>query len=970
MGRGSYFHAWMFHPSWLHARTAALTDPEARLSPDALLAQVQQDDAQAHRGKLKVFFGASPGVGKTYAMLMAARRLREQGVDVCIGVVETHGRADTARLLDGMDHLALREVRHDRRTLREFDLAAALQRHPTVLLVDELAHSNAPGSRHPKRWQDVDELLAGGVDIYTTLNVQHLESVSDIVGGITGVQVRETLPDRVFEAADEVVLVDIPPDDLLQRLRDGKIYLPEQAAHAVRNFFRKGNLLALRQLALRLTAEQVEGEMRDYRSSRVGGQVWDAAEALLVCVGPRDDASLVRAAARLADALHARWHVITVETPTLQSLHEARRDHALKLLQRARELGAQTAMLAGPDAAEAALAYARTHNLNRVMLGRSPAWPWWRRVLGRSTTALLARHAPDLDLILITRSAQAPSPASARANLGLPQAGALWRRYLPALLISAIITLLASPLRSYFDLSNTVMLFMLGVVAVALRFGRGPAALAAIVNVLAFDFFYVPPRFSFAVSDVQYLFTFGVMLGVGLLIGHLTSHLHFQAKVAGQRERRTHDLYELSRELSGALTTDQVAEIGERVVQASFRCRASLLLLGSDDRLQPAADATPGTALPLDAELARWCLQHDEPAGQGTDTLPGAPLFYLPLKAPMRVRGVLVVDPGDTRLSTIPELRRLLETCATQIAIALERIHFVSVAQDTLLAMQAERMRNSLLSTLSHDLRTPLTSLVGAAEVLASQLAAPGAAPGATPRRPLPTADAAALHTQALTLMQQARRLARMVDDLLDMARLQSGQVTLRHDWQSVEELVGSALRAVDPAQLAQHPLHIDLPADFPLVRADAVLLERVLVNLLDNALKFTPPGTPLGVRAQVQGAEVLLTVWDQGSGLPHGRERAVFEKFTRGEAESSIPGVGLGLAICRVIVEAHGGTITAANQPEGGAAFSVRLPLQTAPPLEPGDDAEHPTETTKSPAAADPAALAPGPTAASPELP
>ena len=963
MGRGSYFHAWTFHPSWPHARTAALTDPETRPSPDALLAQVQQDDAQAHRGKLKVFFGASPGVGKTYAMLMAARRLREQGVDVCIGVVETHGRADTARLLEGMDHLALREVRHDRRTLREFDLTAALQRHPTVLLVDELAHSNAPGSRHPKRWQDVDELLAGGVDIYTTLNVQHLESVSDIVGSITGVQVRETLPDRVFDAADEVVLVDIPPDDLLQRLRDGKIYLPEQAAHAVRNFFRKGNLLALRQLALRLTAEQVEGEMRDYRSSRVGGQVWDAAEALLVCVGPRDDASLVRAAARLADALHARWHVITVETPTLQSLHEARRDHAVKLLQRARELGAQTAILAGPDAAEATLAYARTHNLNRVMLGRSTTRAWWRRVLGRSTTALLARHAPDLDLILITRAARAPRPTAARANFGLPQTGALWRRYLPALLISGAITLLASPLRSYFDLSNTVMLFMLGVVAVALRFGRGPAALAAIVNVLAFDFFYVPPRFSFAVSDVQYLFTFGVMLGVGLLIGHLTSHLHFQAKVAGQRERRTHDLYELSRELSGALTTDQVAEIGERVVQASFRCRASLLLLGMDDSLQPAAGATPGTALPFDAELARWCLQRGEPAGQGTDTLPGAPLFYLPLKAPMRVRGVLVMDPGDTRLSTIPELRRLLETCATQIAIALERIHFVSVAQDTLLAMQAERMRNSLLSALSHDLRTPLTSLVGAAEVLASQLAAQC------------TASAAPLHAQALTIMQQARRLAHMVDDLLDMARLQSGQVTLRHDWQSVEELVGSALRAVDPAQLAQHPLHIDLPADFPLVRADAVLLERVLVNLLDNALKFTPPGTPLGVRAQVQGAEALLTVWDQGPGLAHGRERAVFEKFTRGEAESSIPGVGLGLAICRVIVEAHGGTITAANQPEGGAAFSVRLPLQTAPPLEPGDDAEHPTETAKSPAAAtaDPAALAPGSTAAppaSPELP
>ena len=900
-----------------------MTDPDIRPSPDALLAQVQQDAEQAQRGRLKLFFGASPGVGKTYAMLMAARRLRDEGVDVCVGLVETHGRAETARLLEGLEQIPLREVRHGAHLLREFDPAAALARRPAVLLVDELAHSNAPGSRHPKRWQDVEELLDAGIDLYTTLNVQHLESVSDIVGGITGVQVRETLPDRIFERADEVVLVDLPPDDLLQRLKDGKVYLPEQAAHAVRNFFRKGNLLALRQLALRLTAEQVEGEMRDYRSRRVGGAVWDAAEALLVCAGPRDDIGLVRAAARLADALHARWHVITVETPALQGASEAQRDHALALLQRARDLGAQTAMLAGPHAAEAALAYARTHNLNRVVLGRAPRWPWWRRVLGRSTTAVLARQAPDLDLILITRDARSPPTALAGLHPALPSADALMRRYLAALLISGAITLLASPLRSYFDLSNTVMLFMLGVVAVALRFGRGPAALAAVVNVLAFDFFYVPPRFSFAVSDVQYVFTFSVMLGVGLLIGHLTSHLHFQARVAGQRERRTHDLYELSRELSGALTVDQVAEIGTRVVQASFRCRATLLVLGLDERPQPAADVAADALLPFDAELARWCLQRGAPAGQGTDTLPGAPLFYLPLKAPMRVRGVLVVDPGNTRLSTIPELRRLLETCATQIAIALERIHFVSVAQDTLLAMQAERMRNSLLSALSHDLRTPLTALVGTAEVLSTRLAAH------------PPGDAATLHGQALSLLQQSRRLARMVDDLLDMARLQSGQVTLRQDWQSVEELVGSALRAVDAAALAQHPLQIDLPADFPLVRADAVLLERVLVNLLDNALKFTPPGTPLGVRARVRGAEAEITVWDRGPGLPAGRERAVFETFTRGDPESPIPGVGLGLAICRAIVEAHGGRVTAANAPEGGAAFNVRLPLHEMAPLD-----------------------------------
>jgi two-component system sensor histidine kinase KdpD len=904
----------------------AMTE-EDRPDPDALLQQVEQDELREKRGKLKIFFGASPGVGKTYAMLAAAQRLREQGVDVVCGVVETHGRDETGKLLTGLECLPQCHIESGERTLREFDLAGALQRRPGVLLVDELAHSNAPGSRHPKRWQDVEELLAAGINVYTTLNVQHLDSVSHIVANITGVPIRETVPDRLLDMADDVVLVDLPADELLQRLKEGKVYVPAQAARAIRNFFRKGNLLALRQLALRLTAERVDSQMRRYRSAEVGGAVWSASEALLVSIGPDNGPMLVRAAARLAEALHAHWHAVYVETPALARLAEGRRAGILKVLQLARDLGAHTAVLSGPEPAAAVHEYARTHNLNRVLLGRRLRRPWWRNIGHVSLARALDRIAPDLDLVLIAPDTQGEAkPSQGRvAAPGRPPVA--WRDYAGALAVCAAVTVLASPLQSYFDRSNIVMLFLLGVVLVAMRLGRGPAALAAVVNVLAFDYFYVPPRFSFAVSDVQYLFTFSVMLGVGLLIGHLTARLRYQVKVANQRERRTHDLYSLSRDLSGALTVEQVVEIGLLYVKNNFRAGAVLLLLSTDEKLHPAEDGADGV-VQYDSDVARWCLDHGEAAGIGTDTLPALPLLYLPLKAPMRTRGVLVLEPENPRLVLIPEQRRLLDTFTTQIAIALERQHFVAVAQDTLLAMEAERLRNSVLSALSHDLRTPLTTLIGSADMLKLQAGT----------------ESPEWSGQAAAIAQQARRIARMVDDMLEMARLQSGKVNLRKDWQSIEELVGSALRAVDQDQLAQHPLDIDLPADLPLVQADAELIERVFINLFDNALKYTMPGTRMGVSARVTAKTVQVSVWDAGPGLPPGREDLLFDKFARGNAESTVPGVGLGLAICRAIVEAHGGSIRAENRSQGGAMFTFDLPLQPAPRFEPeiDDDARH----------------------------
>jgi two-component system sensor histidine kinase KdpD len=894
---------------------------DRRPNPDELLSRLKEEAARARHGKLKIFFGASAGVGKTYAMLLAARQLREQGRDVVVGLVETHGREETAALLDGLEQLPLKEISHRDRTLREFDLDGALARRPALILVDELAHSNASGCRHPKRWQDVEELLGAGIDVLTTVNVQHLESLNDVVGGITGIRVWETVTDRVFDQADEVVLVDLPPDELLQRLKEGKVYLPDQAERAIQNFFRKGNLIALRELALRRTADRVDDQMESYRQE-AGGPARLARESLLVCVGPGVGADgLVRAASRLAGKLDGEWHALYVETPALQRLPAGRRQAILDTLKLAQDLGAQTATQAAADVAQAIVEYARRHSLGWVVVGRRRPgrWYWFRRALvGR-----LTRSAPDLHLLAL---AQDETP---RRTIGpatqieyekqtvLPAAS---RRYGATLLVCLGTALAATPLLPYFDLANIVMLFLLATVGVAVQYGRGPAVLAAVVNVVAFDVFFVPPRFSLAVQDWQYLLTFGVMLIVGLVVGQLTARFRYQAQVAHAREERARHLYEMARELSGALAVEQVTEIGERCIEASFRVKARLLLPDDRDRLLP-PPVRPGKPK-VDSAIAQWCFDRNDPAGLGTDTLPAAALLYLPLKAPLRTRGVLAVAPERRRLLLIPEQRRLLDTFAALIAIALERVHFATVARDTLVKMEAERERNSLLAALSHDLRTPLTALIGLSETLALELAAEE-----SPHRE----SLAAIRSQAV-------RMALLADNLLEMAKLQAGGVRLRKDWQSLEELVGSAARMLEQP-LREHPLRVALDPELPLINCDAVLIERVLVNLLENATKYTPPGTAIGVTANAEADRLTVEVWDEGPGLPAGQEQVLFEKFARGQTESAVPGVGLGLAICRAIIEAHGGQIRAENRAAGGARFAFALPLEMPPALETDDE-------------------------------
>jgi two-component system sensor histidine kinase KdpD len=708
-------------------------------------------------------------------------------------------------------------------------------------------------------------------------------------------------------------------------LKAGKVYLPAQAERAARNFFRKGNLMALRELALRRTADRVEDDVQAYRVNESIAPVWKTEAALLCCIGPRDGTDhVVRSAARLAQQLAVAWHAVYVETPQLQRLGNAQRERILRTVKLAEELGATTAVLSAQDVPNALVEHARHHNLSKLLMGHNKPRGWWQR---ETLGSRLAELAPEFDLIEVGRGQQAERVTPTAADRAWASAGGLAPQgrigYLWAAAACGVTTLVATPLAPIFDLANIVMLFLLAVVGVAVRFGRGPAVLAAFLNVAAFDFFFVPPKLSFSVSDVQYLLTFGVMLAVGLITGQLTAGLRYQARVATHREARSRALFEVARDLSSVLLTEQCVEIAERSIGREFRGRAHVFVLDLEDRLQMPRSAEREPT--LDIGTAQWALHHNEAAGLGTDTLPGSAWLYLPLKAPMRTRGVLALQPEEPRLLLVPEQRQQLETFAVLTAMALERVHYVDVAQNATVQIESERLRNSLLSALSHDLRTPLAALYGLADTLV----------GST--RTLPQAP----REIAQAISNEARRMNAMVNNLLDMARLQSGAVQLNRQWQPIEEVVGSALQSVGSA-LVNHQVRTELAPDLPLVNIDAVLIERVLGNLLENAAKYTPAGSRVTIAARVAASDLLVTVTDDGPGLPAGREEALFEKFTRGERESATPGVGLGLAICRAIVEAHEGRIwveSAGNPaPHRGARFCFTLPLGV-PPSMPADE-------------------------------
>ena len=891
---------------------------DMRPDPDALLEAVRSTGAHRERGHLKVFFGANAGVGKTYAMLQEAQGQLAAGRDVVAGIVETHGREETAVLLAGLPRLPLLKVPYRGVALQEFDLDAALARKASLILVDELAHTNAPGSRHAKRWQDVEELLAAGVDGYTTVNVQHLESLNDLVVQISGIVVRETIPDAILEQADEVELIDIPAEDLLKRLREGKVYLPRQAERAMRAFFTKPNLTALRELALRRTAQQVDTQLQAERTLAHTQATWPAAERIIVCVSPSPhSADLVRAARRLAAETYAEWEAVYVETAAGRELHAAARERLAETLRLAESLGGEAVTLNGERVADVLVAYARQRNASKIMVGKPTHAPWLDRLRGSLVDSVI-RLSGDIDVYVVREQ---PSPGGEpKAGLAILVIHSDWRDYLVAVVIVAVATGIAWLMHPHLHPANLIMLYLLAVVAVALRAGRGPAMLAAVLAVAAFDFCFVPPYLTFAVRDVEYLITFAAMLLVSLIIAVLTFRLRQQVQAAIGRERRTSSLYRLSRELASADSAAAIIAIGEQRVAELFRCGVAIVPRPDGDAELELEPRHAGLFDSPQSELAvmRWVLDNGKAAGLTTDTLPGAEALYLPLSVGRGVLGVLALKPDAMSVGAIaqPEQRHMLATCSTLVAIALEREQQEQARQQAQMQMERERLRSTLLSSISHDLRTPLASISGSAETLLALT---------------PALQQPAQRELLSGIKTEADRLALLLENILDLTRLESGKLNLKLELQPLEEVVGSTLQALEP-RLRQRPVELRIPADLPLVRIDAVMIERVLVNLLDNALKYTPPGSPLLLEANEHGGWVEVSLADRGPGLPGIEPEQLFATFNQyggpgSTSAQSSRGIGLGLSICKTIITAHGGSILAEQRASGGSVFRFTLP-------------------------------------------
>lgn len=894
---------------------------ETRPDPDRLLASVQAAEAKARRGKLRIFFGGAAGVGKTYSMLEAARSTRASGTDLVVGYVEPHGRVETERLLEGLEQLPTLPVQYRGITRREFDLDVALRRRPAIILVDELAHSNLiegdPPPRHAKRWQDIEELLDAGIDVWTTVNVQHLESLNDLVAQITGVRQRETIPDRIFDEADEVELIDLPPDDLLTRLKAGKIYVEDHARTAIDRFFRKSNLIALREMALRRMADRVDASARAAVAIDRASRAWMARDRVLVAIGPDEQAEqVVRAGKRLADALDAPWSVVYVETPELLRLSQQERNRRIDLLRLGESLGAETVTLDGPTAARALLEYASTRNATKIVVG-APKRHGWRAWLRASTTTELARRARGFDVITIGELEKRPESPRVVSDDDIDSSHPIhWDRYGWTLVISLLCTLVAYAMYRQFELSNLIMVYMLGSAITGLRFGRGPAVLSAFVNVLVFDFCFVPPLFAFAVSDAQYVLTFVIMVIVTLVIANLVASVRQQTRVAGARERRTYLLYAMSRELAATRGTDAMARVAVRHVAEVFQCKAVVLLPDERGKLYlPRERPEAGSLAGADLSIAQWVLDHSRRAGLGSDTLPAAPALYLPLGGENHRLGVLAVLPTNPRRVLLPEQRHLLETFASQIGIAVERARLAESAEASRVEAETESLRNTLLASISHDLRTPLSVIAGAASTLAEHS---------------DDLDAAERKRLARSVESKARDMAELVSNVLDLMHFESGRLTLHRDWQTLDDLVGTALRRVEE-RLGSRTVAVRIPNDLPAVNVDANLIVQVFANLLDNVAKYTGPQTQVTISATADSSFVRVTFDDDGPGLPIQDRGRLFDKFQRGTDEGATVGAGLGLAICRAIVRAHGGEIGTDERPGGGARFVFTLPLGEA---------------------------------------
>lgn len=884
---------------------------DKRPDPDQLLNHIQRDEVQETRGKLKIFLGYAAGVGKTYAMLEAAHQRRAEGVDVVVGYVETHGRAETDTLLASLEIIPRRVVSYRGITLSEMDTDAILTRRPQIALVDELAHSNAPGSRHTRRYQDVLELLHSGINVYTTLNVQHLESLNDVVLQVTGVTVRETIPDHILDEANEIELVDLPIDELLVRLETGKVYIPAQAEQALRKFFRPGNLTALREMALRRVAERVDEQMRAYMQIHAITGPWPAGERLLVCISPSPlSERLVRTTRRLARGLDAEWIAVYVETPGYTYLPEVDKDRVAHTLQLAEELGAQTARLSGVSVAETLVNYALSRNVTKIVAGK-PLRPRWREWLRGSIIDQIVQRSQNMDVYVISgkptgaQTAVSPFPVASPPFNGRP--------YLFSAGLVLLATLAGLPLRSFINPTNLVMLYLAVVMVTAVWQGRRPAIVASLLSVIIFDVIFVPPYYTLVVADAEYLLTFVGFLGVSLVIGSLAARARGQALAAHHREGQTTALLELSRKLALASDLDAIAQTAVNHIQHTFNSDAALFVPDKvEGRLVVHATTSALQLEPDDHAVADWVFRHGQPAGHYTNTLAGVPGYYLPLRTAGQIVGVMSVEfSPDYPEALAGEQQRLLVSFASQIALALAKAYLTEQARQTRLLEETEKLQTTLLNSISHDLRTPLASITGALSSLWDDA---------------DLLTKAAQRDLAHTAWEQALRLNRLVGNLLDMTRLESGAMRVVCQPYDVQELVGATLAQM-PNRLQGRAIRRAVPDDLPPVAIDLTLMIQALMNLVDNAVKYAPPDEPIEIEGYQEQQEVIIAVKDRGPGLPEAELDRIFSKFFR-LSPGGIGGTGLGLSIAKGIVEAHNGRIWAQNRPGGGAVFFMALPI------------------------------------------
>ena len=884
------------------------TDAERRPSPEALLKAAGQEG----RGRLKIFLGAAPGVGKTYEMLVQGRRRKLDGADLVIAVVETHGRVETDLLTKGLEIIPKKRVLYKGNVLAEMDLDAILQRRPRLALVDELAHSNAPGSRHPKRYMDVEELLAAGIDVYTTLNVQHIESLNDVVAQITHVQVRETVPDAVLDRAEDIELVDLTPEDLLQRLKDGKVYLPDAAERAVKSFFQPGNLAALRELALRRTAQRVDAQMLDYMRAHAISGPWEASDRLLVAVNARAGAgAMIRHARRLADRLRAPWTAVHVETGASQS--EAARDRIAQALRLAERMGGMAASVPAASEADGVIQFARANNINHVVVAARRG-SRWREFFRPSLAQQIIRRAGEMNVHVLPERGGKPDETLPRAKILRDPRG-----YAAALAMSAAALGISLMLRQTMAVSNVALVLLVAVLASAVTYGLWPSLFAGLICALAYNFFFLPPIYTFTITAPENIITLLVFGLVAVIAGNLTARIRTQAIVARERAATTEDLYLFSRKLAGIVTLDDLLWATAYQVAHMLGVHVVLLLPQGEELVVRAGYPPEDTLDEGDMAAAHWALAHGSEAGRGADTLPGAKRLFLPMRTGRGTIGIIGLDSPLGREGPLltPDQRRLLDSLSDQAGLAIERIHLAEEADSARMARETEKLRSALLTSISHDLRTPLASILGSASSL---------------RLYRGQMDKAGEDDLLSTIQEEAERLNHFIANLLDMTRLESGALAPRFEPVDLSDVIGSVLRRAAKL-LDQHKLALEIESGLPLLHLDPVLFEQVLFNLLDNAAKYSAPGTGITLQAHRSGNSVILRILDQGQGLPDDDLERVFDKFYRVRAgDSQRAGTGLGLAICRGFMEAMGGSITAGNRSdEKGAVFGLTLPLNAS---------------------------------------